>query len=194
MKKTVAVICVLSMIMCAFSGCSGASGARDVIREYFTALNELDFVSAGRCLGDPDTYLAIIRDLDPAGGSSLYDRVQTTYFVTFVYSGLKWKTLSVKATDEGFTARVRIESYSTEEILRRIEEAQQELMSRPDYTKADDEKKYLMLVNNIPEIYMSMRNELERKTSTVEVELVRSGDDLFILPSAELFDAIGGAN
>ncbi|MBQ1466694.1 MAG: hypothetical protein IIZ17_08475 [Eubacteriaceae bacterium] len=194
MKKTVAVICVLSMIMCAFSGCSGASGARDVIREYFTALNELDFVSAGRCLGDPDTYLAIIRDLDPAGGSSLYDRVQTTYFVTFVYSGLKWKTLSVKATDEGFTARVRIESYSTEEILRRIEEAQQELMSRPDYTKADDEKKYLMLVNNIPEIYMSMRNELERKPSTVEVELVRSGDDLFILPSAELFDAIGGAN
>ncbi|MCR4894279.1 MAG: hypothetical protein K5911_06065 [Eubacteriales bacterium] len=194
MKKTVAVICVLSMIMCAFSGCSGASGARDVIREYFTALNELDFVSAGRCLGDPDTYLAIIRDLDPAGGSSLYDRVQTTYFVTFVYSGLKWKTLSVKATDEGFTARVRIESYSTEEILRRIEEAQQELMSRPDYIKTDDEKKYLMLVNNIPEIYMSMRNELERKTSTVEVELVRRGDDLFILPSAELFDAIGGAN
>ena len=54
--------------------------------------------------------------------------------------------------------------------------------------------KYLMLVNNIPEIYMSMRNELERKPSTVEVELVRSGDDLFILPSAELFDAIGGAN
>ncbi len=194
MKKTVAVICVLSMIMCAFSGCSGTSGARDVIREYFTALNELDFASAGRCLGDPDTYLAIIRDLDPAGGSSLYDRVQTTYFVTFVYSGLKWKTLSVKTTDEGFTARVRIESYSTEEILRRIEEAQQELMSRPDYTKADDEKKYLMLVNNIPEIYLSMRNELERKTSIVEVELVRSGDDLFILPSAELFDAIGGAN
>ena len=194
MKKTVAVICVLSMIMCAFSGCSGASGARDVIRENFTALNELDFVSAGRCLGDPDTYLAIIRDLDPAGGSSLYDRVQTTYFVTFVYSGLKWKTLSVRETDEGFTARVHIESYSTEEILRKIEEAQQELMSRPDYTKADDEKKYLMLVNNIPEIYLSMRNELERKTSTVEVELVRSGDDLFILPSAELFDAIGGAN
>ena len=193
MKKAVALICVIAMILVAFSGCSQRSRARDVIREFFTALNELDFVRAGSCLGDPDTYLAIISDLDPSGGSSLYDRVQTTYFVTFVYTNLSWKTLSVRETDGGFTARVRIESYSAEEILARIDAAQQELMEKPEYQKAEDEKKYLMLVNNIPEIYMALARELEKKSSTVEIGLVESGEGLFIIPSGELFDAIGGA-
>ncbi|MBO4360042.1 MAG: hypothetical protein J5822_04120 [Eubacteriaceae bacterium] len=192
MRKIIAAACVLALLICILSGCGEASQAREVVRDYFTALNEMDFMTAGECLGDPSIYLTVIDDLDPAGGSTLYDRVQATYFVTFVYTNLKWKCLSVRQTEEGFTARVRIESYSVEEITQKVETAQRELMEKPEYAKADDEKKYLMLINNIPEIYMTLSRELEKKTSTVELQIARSGESLYIVPSQRLFDAIGG--
>lgn len=194
MKKITAMICVLTMLTCIFSGCGEVSQAREVVKDYFTALNELDFPAAGECLGDPQIYISVMTDLDPAGGSTLYDRVQATYFVTFVYTNLKWKCLSVKETGDGFTARVRIDSYSAEEITRAVARSQQELMEKPEYDKADDERKYLMLINNIPEIYISLDRELEQYTSTVEIQIIRYGEDLLIVPSQALFDAIGGVN
>lgn len=191
-RKLITAVIAILCVMLLTASCAARNDGTRTVQAFFGALNELDFKAAGTAAGNEELYAGIIAVLDGEAGEGLYERVQSTYFINFVYSNLTWKVTSSEKTDSGYSVKVRITAFRTEDILEAVQKGEAATMAKPAYTSADPERQYLMLINNIPEVYASLKDNAEKTTVTVVISVTEENGEWHLIPTEELFSAIGG--
>lgn len=191
-KRTVVIMTVILSMILLTASCAAPNDGTRTVQGFFGALCELDFVQAGSFAGNEDLYSGIIAVLGGETGEGLYERIQSTYFINFIYSNLEWKITSSEKTDDSYSVKVRITAFVTDDILAAVRDGEKMTMESPAYASADADRQYMMLINNIPEVYGRLPDTVQTKTVTVTLKVVCENGTWHIVPTAELFSAIGG--
>jgi len=193
MRRLYAVTLCIVLILSSFSACAGFSREERLVRRYFECLQEMDFAAAGKCLGDEEIYSGLISDMDGTSGTDLYGRIQATYFASFIYTRVSVRLIGCEKDGSDTLVTADVTACDSAWITEKVTDAQLGLTESDEYLAAEPQERYLMLCNNIPEIYMTFGDTVPTVTSRVVIQVTGTGEGMHIVPQDSLFRAIGGA-
>ncbi len=168
------------------------NSAEKTLEKYFSSLNNLDFESAGELSGEEEFYEKAFDIFEVSDDTDKYEKLQSMYFVEFVYSNISCEIISEVIIDDENIFHCIIKAYDATEVIEKVGLDAFELMQTEEYINSSDNEKYDMLCEKLAESYEEMKECIEKKESEIDIRVIKKDRKYFVVPSAALFNALGG--
>lgn len=186
------IICFITAAVVLCSSSCRENSAENTLKNYFSSLNNLDFLSAGELSGEEEFYKKAFDIFETSDDTDKYEKLQSMYFVEFIYSNISCEIISEAIIDDENIFHCIIKAYDATEVIEKVGIDAFELMQTEEYINASDSEKYDMLCERLSASYEEMKECIEKKESEIDISVIKKDKKYFVVPSAVLFNALGG--
>lgn len=186
------IICFVMVVIIFGAVACRENSAEKTLEKYFSSLNNLDFESAGELSGEEEFYEKAFDIFEVSDDTDKYEKLQSMYFVEFVYSNISCEIISEVIIDDENIFHCIIKAYDATEVIEKVGLDAFELMQTEEYINSSDNEKYDMLCEKLAESYEEMKECIEKKESEIDIRVIKKDRKYFVVPSAALFNALGG--